>query len=71
MPICLKSSNCKPRSTKKAKTSNTSFPYLLTEMSGTKSNSFWVSGKSKTAECPKREFLGIYVPSTRRVIIKA
>lgn len=62
---------CKLRSTKEAKTSNTSFFYLLTAMSGTKSNSFWVSGKSKTAECPRRGFLGIYVPSTRRVIIKA
>lgn len=61
---------CKLRSTKEAKTSNTSFSYLLTATSGTKSNSFWVSGKSKTAECPRRGFLGIYVPSARRVIIK-
>lgn len=60
-----------PRSTKEAKTSNSSFSYLLTAMSGTKSNSFWVSGKSKTAEFPRRGFLGIYVPSTRWVIIKA
>lgn len=69
MPMCLKL--CTSRSTKEAKTSNTSFSYLLMAMSGTKSNSVWVSGKSKTAECPRRGFLGIYVPSTRRVIIKA
>lgn len=62
---------CKPRSTKAAKTSNAGFSSLLTAMSSTKSNSFWVSGKSKTAECPRRGFLGIYVPSARRMIIKA
>lgn len=68
-PEVLKS--CKLKSTKEAKTSDSSFSYLLTAASGTKSNSYQVSGKSKTAECPRREFLRIYVPSMRRVIIKA
>lgn len=58
----------KLRLTKEAKTS--SFSHLLTAASGTKSDSFYVSGKSKTAESPRREFLRIYVPSARRAIIK-
>lgn len=60
----------KLRLTKEAKTSNSSFSHLLTAASGTKSNSFYVSGKSKTVESPRREFLRIYVPSARRAIIK-
>lgn len=49
------------RLTKEAKPSHTNFFYLLAAMSGTKSNSFWVSRKSKTTECPRRGFLEIYV----------
>lgn len=72
MPICFKSSNCVSQDQqRRLKPLNTGFSSLLTAMSGTKSNSFWVSGKSKTAECPRTGFLGIYVPSARQMIIKA